>query len=101
MGLTNVLRAGFVGFALSLGVQMLVFYVAGTFLGTHRRAFFRVFVLGAVASFAAVDALLYHRIYILHISEPAAFLSGCVGGWVSGIAFGFTQMRSYFARLLR
>jgi hypothetical protein len=96
-----VLRAGFMGFALSLGVQMLVFYVAGTFLGIARGAFIRVFILGAVASFVAVDALLYYRIYIMHIPEAAAFLSGCIGGWLSGVTFGFTQIRSYLVRFLR
>jgi hypothetical protein len=96
-----ILRAGFMGFALSFGVQMLVFYVAGTFLGIARKAFIRVFVLGAVASFAAVDALLYYRIYIVHIPEATVFVSGCIGGWLSGVTFGFIQMRSYLVRFLR
>ncbi len=96
-----MLRAGFMGFALSLGIQMLVFYVAGTFAGATRRAFLRVFVLGVVASFAAVDALLYYRIYILHVPEAGVFLSGCVGGWLAGVTFGFIQMRPYLMKFLR
>ncbi len=96
-----MLRAGFMGFALSLGVQMLVFYVAGTFLGGTRRAFFRVFALGAVASFLAVDALLYYRIYVVKIPDAAVFFSGCAGGWLSGLAFGAIQLKSYLLRFLR
>jgi hypothetical protein len=101
MDFSFMLKAGFMGFALSLGVQMLVFYLAGTFLGTARTAFMRVFLLGTVASFLAVDALLYYRIYVLHIPEASVFLAGCVGGWLSGIAFGFIQIRSYLVRFLR
>lgn len=101
MDFMAVLRAGFMGFALALGVQMLVFYLAGAFLGVSRKAFIRVFALAAIASFIAVDVLLYYRIHILQVSEAVVLLSGCVGGWLSGLTFCFMQMRSYLTRLLK
>jgi hypothetical protein len=101
MDVMMIVRAGFMGFTLALGVQILVFYLAGSFLGVARKAFIRVFVLAAIASFLAVDALLYYRIHILQAADATAFLAACVGGWLSGLIFGFMQMRPYLARLLK
>jgi len=101
MDVVLILKSGFMGFALSLGVVMLVFYLAGIFMGISRKAFMRVFLLSALASFLAVDALLYYRIRVLHVSDGAFLLSGCIGGWLSGITFGVTRMKSYLVSLLK
>jgi hypothetical protein len=101
MDMMLVLKAGFMGFAVSLGVQMLVFFVAGRFLGASGQRFVRVFMLAAVASFLAVDLLLYYRIRVLLIPEPQAFLAGCLGGWLGGIISGVTQFKKLLAGFLR
>lgn len=101
MDVLAILKAGFMGFALSLGVQMLTFFIIGTFTGVMRRRFLRVFLLAAIASFLAVDLLLYYRIKILQIPEPQVFLSGCVGGWLAGIFSGLTQFKGILIGFLK
>ncbi len=93
MDFMQMLKAGFSGFAVSVGVQLLVFYLVGRLLGVERSRFIRVFILAAVASFLAVDLLLYYKIRIDPVAEPQVFLAGCLGGWTAGIAAGLTQMR--------
>jgi hypothetical protein len=96
-----IVKAGFTGFALSLGVQMLVFYLVGTLFKVSTKRFVRIFFLAGVASFLAVDAFLYYRIRISQTPEAPFLLAGCVGGWLSGILFGLTQLRPYLMRFLR
>ena len=100
MDFVLILKAGFLGFGLSLGVQFLVFYLAGQFLGASIRHFIRVFLLAAVASFLAVDLLLYIRIPTYEGPHSQLFLVGCIGGWLGGLASGLTQMRGYLLRFL-
>jgi hypothetical protein len=95
-----MLRAGFMGFALSLGMQMLVFFVSGTLFKISRKNFIRVFIFGVLISFLAVDALLYYRINILHVPDAPIFLAGSIGGWIAGVAFGLIQFRQYLNRFL-
>lgn len=101
MDVVSILKAGFMGFALSLGVLMLTFFVLGTFAGVTRGRFVRVFLVAAIASFFAVDLLLYYRIKILQIPNPQVFLSGCVGGWLGGIFSGLTQFKSLLVGFLK
>ena len=100
MDFTVILKGGFMGFALSLGVLVLVFYIVGAFVKVSSKNFVRVFILAGVASFIAVYVLLHYRIRVAAPSPDAAlFLAGCVGGWLAGIVSGLTQMKSLLLRL--
>ncbi|MCA1960209.1 MAG: hypothetical protein LDL33_05395 [Desulfomonile sp.] len=101
MDLMVVLKAGFMGFALSIGTQMLVFFLAAKWFGAGRARFVRVFVLAAVTSFLVVDLYLYYKIQVSDIPEPQMFLAGCVGGWLAGIASGLTQLKPLLLQLMR
>lgn len=90
-----LLKAGFSGFALSLGVLMLVFYVVGSFLPVWQKNFRRVFLLAAVVSFVVVDLFLYYKIRVSQVPDPHIFLTGCIGGWLGGIFSGLTQMKRF------
>ena len=96
-----VLKAGFMGFALSLGCLLLVFYVAGTMLKISQRRFVRVFVLAGIVSFAAVDAYLYYKIRVRAITPAQLFLVGCIGGWIGGIFFGLINARTFLMSALK
>lgn len=95
------IKAGFLGFILSIGVQMLVFYVAGTLKEVSPISFARVFVLAGIASFLALDILLYYKVYLSQSIESQMFLVGCIGGWLGGIFFGLTQMKPVLLSLGR
>ena len=101
MDFSVMLKAGFMGFALSMGSVMLVFYVAGIVLKVSERYFVRVFVLAAIAAFLAVDGYLYYKIKISLVRQPQVFLAGCIGGWLGGILFSVTNMRRFLKRTLR
>lgn len=101
MDLSLVLKAGFMGFALSLGALLLVFYIVGAILRISRRYFVRVFVLAAVASFVAVDVYLYYKIRIAMVEQSQLFLVGCIGGWLGGIFFGLINMRRFLSSTLK
>lgn len=95
MDLSLLIKAGFLGFALSLGVLMLVFYVVGRFLHVSERNFMRVFILAGLVSFGIVDLFLYYKIRVLQIPNAEVFLAGCVGGWLGGIFSGMTHMKRF------
>lgn len=99
MDFTLLIKAGFLGFALSLGVLMLVFYIVGSFLRVWQKNFVRVFILAAVVSFVVVDLFLYYKIRVSQIPNPELFLAGCVGGWLGGIFSGLTQMKRFLLSL--
>lgn len=101
MDVTLILKAGFMGFVLSAGVLILVFYVVGGFVTVSRKNFVRVFVLGAVASFLAVYFFLWYRISSYQGPEAQIFLAGCVGGWLAGIFSGLTTMKRLLLSLRR
>ncbi len=101
MDLYEVLKAGFMGFAQSLGILLLVFYVSGTFLGVSQRRFNRVFLVAAVASFVAVDLFLYYKVRVDRSMESPITLAGCIGGWLAGITYGLTQLKSYLKKYLK
>jgi hypothetical protein len=94
-----LLKAGFSGFALSLGVLILVFYTVGSFLRVGPKNFVRVFVLAAVTSFVVINLFLYYKIRISRVPDPQLFLTGCVGGWLGGIFSGLTQMKRFLINL--
>ncbi len=101
MDFSVILKAGFMGFALSLGVLLLVFYVAGIVLKVSKKYFARLFILACIAAFVAADAYLYYKIRISLVKQPQFFLVGCVGGWLAGIFFGMTNLRQFLKRTLR
>jgi hypothetical protein len=93
MNIALFLKAGFMGFALSLGMLMLVFFLVGRFLRVSQKNFIRIFVLAGLASFLVMDAFLYYKIRVTGTPDAQLFLTGCVGGWVSGILAGLTNMK--------
>ena len=99
MDFVVILKGGFMGFALSLGVLILVFYLVGAFVKISRQNFVRVFILAGVASFLAVYALLHYKIRGATTPDAPLFLAGCVGGWLAGIISGLTQMKSLLLKL--
>jgi len=101
MDFSIILKAGFMGFALSLGVLLLVFYIAGIVLKVSEKYFVRVFILACIAAFIAVDAYLYYKIRISLVNQAQFFLVGCIGGWLAGILFGVTNLRRFLRRTLR
>ena len=60
MDFAVILKGGFMGFALSLGMQMICFYMAG-FTGISKDNFVSVFIAAGIASFASVFGLLMHQ----------------------------------------
>jgi len=101
MDLYLTLKAGFMGFVLALGVQVLVFYLLGSVVGVHKRSFLYAFSLAAAASFVAVCVLLYYRAHDYRPAEAELFLAGCVGGWIGGVLSAFTNLRRLLAGFLK
>ncbi len=101
MDLFGVIKAGFMGFALAVGVLMLVFFVAGTLLGVTTSRFGRIFLVGGIAAFAAVYGLLRFKIGSAGGPEALEFLVGCVGGWLGGMISGLVQMRQLLLGFLK
>lgn len=96
-----ILKAAFQTFALSIGVILLIFTIAGTAMKVPRRSFNRVFLLSSIASFAAVYLLLHYKIRVSPAPESPIFLVGCVGGWLSATTFAITQMKRYLTACLK
>jgi hypothetical protein len=99
MDFVVILKGGFMGFALTMGVLILVFYLVGSFVKISPKNFVRVFVLAGSASFLAVYVLLHYKIRVATTPDAAFFLAGCVGGWLAGITSGLTQMKSLLLKL--
>ncbi len=100
-GFLFLLKAGFMGYALCLGVQMLAFYVVGMFLSVSERTFIRVFVVASLVSFLALDLFLYYKITIDQGPNPQIFLAGCIGGWLGGIVSGLTHIKRFLLSMSR
>lgn len=98
MDIVFFLKAGFMGFALSLGVIMLVFFLARRFGKVPRQSFTRVFIAAAVASFVVVDLFLYYKITVTQIPEAQAFLAATIGGWLGGVFSALTSMKNVLLR---
>jgi hypothetical protein len=101
MNVALFLKAGFMGFALAMGVLILVFYLVGGFVRVSQRNFIRIFVLGSLASFLIMDVFLYYKIRVVGIPDAQLFLTGCVGGWLSGILSGLTTVKRFLLTLHR
>lgn len=101
MNVILLLKAGFLGFALSMGPLMLVFYVVGGFLRITERTFVRVFMLGGIVSFLMTYVFLHLKIGSYQDADAMLFLAGCVGGWLSGIISGLTHMKRLLVGLRR
>jgi hypothetical protein len=101
MNVILLLKAGFLGFALSMGPLMLVFYVVGGFLRITERTFVRVFMLGGIVSFLMTYVFLHLKIGSYQDTDAMVFLAGCVGGWLSGIISGLTHMKRLLVGLRR
>jgi len=101
MDILILLKAGFIGFALCLGMQMLVFYLIGRYMPVSERNFMRIFVLAGVISFLALDLFLYYRITVNQVPNAEIFLAGCIGGWLGGIVSGLTHMKRFFLSIAR
>ncbi len=101
MDILFLLKAGFMGFALSLGVQMLMFFLIGRYMLVSERHFMRIFILAGVISFLALDFFLYYRITVDQVPNAEIFLAGCIGGWLGGIVSGLTHMKRFFLSVAR
>jgi hypothetical protein len=101
MDLFLPLKAGFMGFAVALGVQLLVVYLLGSFLGMTKRNFVKAFGLAVIASFVAVYLLLHLKTQGYQPTDAHLFLAGCVGGWLGGVISGFTSLRRLLLSFLR
>ncbi len=101
MDLMLLMKAGFAGFALTVGVIMLTFYVAGWILKISGANYRRVLLLGCLASFLVIDSFLYYKIRISDIEGGQLFLAGCIGGWLGGLAFVATQLKRFLLDFLR
>jgi hypothetical protein len=100
MDLGAVIKAGFLSFALAVGCQMLVFYLAGRLIKGSGVRFWRVYVLAAVASFLLLDGLLYYKIVVSPTPGVEALLPGAIGGWFGGAVFGASQLKPHLLRLM-
>ena len=96
-----LLKAGFTGYALSLGVQMLTFYIIGMFLRISERNFIRSFIVAGFVSFLALDLFLYYKIVIDQGPNPEILLAGCIGGWLGGIVSGLTHIKRFLLSMSR
>lgn len=94
-----ILKGAFLSFGLCVGVQLPVFYFAGNFLGISRKYFRRVFWFAAVISFLAVYIVLHFKVKDF-AADGQLFLSGYVGGWLAGLAFGVTQLKPVLLSVL-
>jgi len=101
MDILLIIKAGFMGFALCLGVLILVFYLVGFVVKVTEKNFVRVFMLAALASFVAIDLFLYYKIAVVQVPGGPMFLAGSVGGWLGGITAGLTNMKRLLLSLRR
>jgi hypothetical protein len=95
-----VLKAGCLAFALCIGVLMLVFFVAGQYVHVPKGYYVKVFLPASVASFIAVYALLHLKMPTT-MPDGMFYLSGCIGGWLSGLTYGATMLKKVLRSFLR
>jgi hypothetical protein len=96
-----LIKAGFMGFAASVGAISLVFAVAGYLIKIHRNRFNRVYLLACVVSFATVYALLHFKIRSIGLESPQIYLTGVVGGWLASLVFSVTQFKNFLRSFLQ
>lgn len=100
MELLFLIKSGFMGYVMAVGCQVLVFFVFGTFLKLPKNRFNKIFLLAAICSFIAVDALLYVKIRTYNLPQAQLFLAGCIGGWLGGLISSYTTVKPYLERML-
>jgi hypothetical protein len=100
MDMFPIIKAGFMGFVLSVGVLVLVFYFIGGVLGLRQQRFVRVFLLAAIASFIVMDLYLYKKLTLPLDPKGTVMLAAHIGGWLSGIFSGLTHMKPLLLRCL-
>lgn len=101
MDLIFLLKASFMGFALSIGAQTLVFFLAGRVAAVSSKSFNRVFLVASVASFIGIYLLLHYKIRVVQVADSQLLLCGCVGGWLAGLLFGGTRLKRFLLGLGR
>lgn len=101
MDFVVILKGVIEGFALSLGMQMLAFYMALFFPGISKEKFGIVFVAAAVASLAMVCGSLVREFHVSAPSQLTLFLPGCVAGWLAALLLGLTYAKPLLIRLWR
>jgi hypothetical protein len=101
MDVLTLFKAGFIGFALSVGVLMLVFFIVGRFFLVTEKTFVKVFVLAGVASFLVIDVFLYYKIHQLQSAIDQVFLAAVIGGWLGGIVSGLTNMKRFLIAMAK
>ena len=99
MDFIMILKGGFIGFVLSLGMQLLCFYMARFFSGISKEHFVAVFIAAGLASATSVCAFLLPEIRASATPEFTFLLLGCVGGWLLGILLGLTYAKPLLIRL--
>ena len=100
MDMTSILKGAFTGFILCITILLPVFYLAGNFLGVSRARFRRVFLMAAVLSFISVYAVFRYKVHDLAMSRADAFVGAYAGGWLAGLVFGVTQLKSTLIKFL-
>ncbi len=101
MDILFLVKAGFMGFALCVGVQMLVFYLLGRYMTVSDRNFMRIFILAGIASFLVLDLFLYYRITVDQVPNAEIFLAGCIGGWLGATISGLTHTKRFLLSMAR
>ncbi|MGO9117870.1 MAG: hypothetical protein ACLQPD_09700 [Desulfomonilaceae bacterium] len=101
MDFVVILKGVIEGFALSLGMQLLAFYMARFFSGIPKENFGAVFIAAGVASFFMVCGSLLHEFHTSATPGLPLFLHGCVAGWLGGILLGLTYAKPLLIRLCK
>lgn len=88
-----IVKAGFIGFSISVGVMMLVFYVAGFLMKVTQRHFLTLFAIGVVSSLVALYGVVQLRAPNYEGLDLSLFSAGSLGGWIGGIMSSLTSLR--------
>ena len=101
MDFNLLIKAGFMGFAASVGAISIVFLLTGYLLKIRRQRFSTVYLLACVVSFATVYVLLRLKIMSGGLESPEVYLTGIVGGWLASLVFCVTQFKNFLRNFLR
>lgn len=82
-----------------MGPMILVFYIFGQYLGRMERRFTRIFLIGAILSFALMYLLLQQKAAAGGQAMSPTYFSGVVGGWLGGLAAGATTIKPVLTKL--
>ncbi|MCX5872928.1 MAG: hypothetical protein NTY51_06800 [Deltaproteobacteria bacterium] len=96
-----LIKAGFMGFAASIGAISVIFWLMGFLFKIDKLKFNRIYMLACVVSFGTTYLLLHLKIRSSGIDSPEIFLVGVIGGWLSSVLFGITQFKNILRNFLR